>query len=341
MATENKPEGRSSNIKEKLYSHRKLLAVVLIGVVGASVGLGIAWPYMFPNLPGAVPHLRMATTTSVDNSGLLAYLVPDFESRFKCKVDWIPQGSGAALTTGRNGDADLLLVHDKPNELTFVNDGHGYKRACFMWNDFVLVGPTTDPVGVNTTANNNVSAAFELCRLGCTGANRFVTRNDSSGTESKEIAIWLTTPTGTRPTLSGSTWYFATGLGMSATLTYTNTNNGYTLTDRATWWSMTTLTNLKVVCELDPTNILANPYSFILVNSTQHPNVNQALAEKFVAYCLSDYGQARIGAYFKGGHYLFNPSWYVNSTTDPLGSNWADILYWNSTIYSLGMNTLA
>ncbi len=80
MATENKPEGRSSNIKEKLYSHRKLLAVVLIGVVGASVGLGIAWPYMFPNLPGAVPHLRMATTTSVDNSGLLAYLVPDFES---------------------------------------------------------------------------------------------------------------------------------------------------------------------------------------------------------------------------------------------------------------------
>nr|MDO8109722.1 substrate-binding domain-containing protein [Candidatus Sigynarchaeota archaeon] len=320
---------------------RKLLGVIIIGIVAAGIGVTITAAILL----SPVPKLRLSTTTSVNDSHLMDVLIPDFEQRFGVDVLLSPKGSGAAIADGSNGDADLLLVHSRASELAFVADGNGSRRACFMFNDFILVGPTADPAGILSGAPNNITKAFWYCHDNLTDkeVNPFVSRNDSSGTHTKEKDIWKLAPPHKSYTAitTGHPWYLCANTGMGATLTMTNEKNGYTLTDRATWWSMiTSLTNLKSVCENDSSGIMINPYSLILVNSTRHPNVNQPLAEKFVAFCLSDYGLAKVANYTAYGHSLFTVCWNNTSSYSVTQSLTEDIDWWNNKVIELGMNTL-
>jgi tungstate transport system substrate-binding protein len=320
---------------------KKLKAVVVIGIVGAAAAVAITAGIML----SPVPVLRLSTTTSVNDSGLMAILIPDFEARYGCDIRLTAKGTGAAIADGSNGDADLILVHSRAAELAYVAAGNGSRRACFMYNDYILVGPTADPAGV--TGLTNITKAFwylndNLTLYGSASNYPFVSRNDSSGTHTKEKAIWDKAPPAGRPNSATNPWYLCANTGMGATLTMTNEKNGYTLTDRATWYAMeTSLTSLDILCENDPSGDLINPYSFITVNSTKYPDTNVALAEKFVAFCVSSYGLAKIAAYQQNSHQLFTPCW--NNTGTPYAVTYslqADLDFWNAKVVAFGMTAI-
>jgi len=179
-------------------------------------------------VPTSVPQVQkliLATTTSTADSGLLDYLLPDFEAQYNAKVEVIAVGTGQAIKTGEQGDADVLLVHDRPKEDKFVADGYGVNRQDVMYNDFVIVGPEDDPAGIKGMTD----AATALARIAAAGAP-FASRGDESGTHSKEKAIWK--KAGVEP---GGDWYFSLGQGMGETLTFANEKGAYTLTDRGTY----------------------------------------------------------------------------------------------------------
>ncbi|MHA1371825.1 MAG: substrate-binding domain-containing protein [Promethearchaeota archaeon] len=280
----------------------------------------------------------LSTTTSTENSGLLDYLLSDFEPNYSCDVEVVAVGTGAALENGRNGNADLLLVHARDLELEFVRDGYGYHRVTFMYNKFFLVGPKDDPVGISTAAFNNITHAFELCASSCDEATPFISRGDNSGTHFRERMIWNETSFKQAPDGSTDKWYKESGDGMSATLTLANELGGYTLTDSGTWYSLEDqLVNLRIVVENDETGILMNPYSFILINKTLYPHVNQELAELFVAWCLSPHGQAKINNFTINGHQLFMTCWNDNSSLEILKTNPEDRAFWEQKIVELGL----
>nr|MDO8084403.1 substrate-binding domain-containing protein [Candidatus Sigynarchaeum springense] len=322
---------------------KKLTAVLIIGVVGAAVAIGITAGILL----SPVPVLRLSTTTSVNDSGLMDILVPDFEARFGCDVRVSSKGTGAAIADGSNGDADLILVHSYASEMAWIAAGNGSRRACFMYNDFILVGPSTDPAGVSGMAN--ITRAFTYMHDNLTSAHPFVSRNDSSGTHSKEKAIWGKAPphksyTGITNPANGhmwpTGWYLCANGGMGATLTIAWENDGYTLSDRGTWYAYESqMTGYSILSSGDAD--LINPYSFLLVNSTKYPDTNQALAEKFVAFCLSSYGLNKIATYMKNGHQLFNICW--NNTAPQYAvcnSTIADLAWWNAKVKELGMFSL-
>lgn len=319
--------------------NRKLASVIIVGIVAAGMVIGIT----LVTLNQDPPRLRLATTTSTENSGLLDYMLEDFEARYNIEVDVVAVGTGAAIELGKNGDADLILVHARDLELDFVNQGYGYRRAVFMYNDFLLVGPTADPCVIGTGAPNNITAAFDIAAINCDGTNPFYSRGDNSGTNVKELTIWGQTSHGT-PDSGGadSSWYFETGAGMGTTLTIADQNDGYTLTDRGTWYSMEDdLTALSVITENDSSGILLNPYSFILVNKELYPTVKEDLAEKLVSFFLCDYGQAKINNFLVNGNVLFTSCYGYNGSIVELHTGLADQTIWNATIGELGMDTLS
>nr|MDO8116391.1 substrate-binding domain-containing protein [Candidatus Sigynarchaeota archaeon] len=316
---------------------RKLTAIIVIGIIGASIGVTATLAVLlYP-----VPRLKLSTTTSTENSGLLEYLIDDFEARYNVIVDVSAKGTGASINDAKEGNADFILVHARSSELDFVNQGYGYRRACFMYNDFVLVGPTTDPSNVSGTCPTNITRTFEVCASNCTTTNPFVSRGDGSGTHIKEKEIWNQTSAGAPPDPLVDLWYDEVGSGMGTTLSITNEKLGYTIADRGTWISMeATLANLTILVENDPSGLLMNPYSFILVNKTLHPHVNQALAEKFIAFCLSDYGLAKINNFTMNSKQLFFTHWNTNPAQEGLQSDPSDITFWNSKIVEFGMNNI-
>ncbi|MEX2680020.1 MAG: substrate-binding domain-containing protein [Candidatus Sigynarchaeota archaeon] len=311
----------------------KLKAVILIGIIGAGIMAAITAGIML----SPVPVLRLSTTTSVNDSGLMDVIIPDFEKRFGVDVRLSSKGTGAAIADGTNGDADLILVHSYPAEMAWIEAGHGYHRACFMYNSFILVGPSTDPARVHDT---NITRAFVDMYYNCTIAHPFVSRNDSSGTHSKEKAIWDKAPPSGRPNPTENAWYVCANAGMGATLTLAWEKNGYTLSDQGTWYAFeSSLTGFSVLSSGDAD--LINPYSFILVNSTKHPGTNQALAEKFVAFCLSGHVKHKIETFMINGHPLFTCCW--NNTAPQYtvcNSTQADLDWWNAKVKELGMFSL-
>jgi tungstate transport system substrate-binding protein len=323
---------------------KKLKAVVVIGIVGAAAAIAITAGILL----SPIPVLRLSTTTSVNDSGLMNILIPDFEARFKCDIRLTPKGTGAAIADGSNGDADLILVHSRASELAFVAAGNGSRRACFMYNDYIIVGPKTDPAGID--GMTNVTKAFTYLHDNLTNSGNptsgpcWVSRNDSSGTHTKEKSIWALAPphktSGT--TLTSHSWYVCANNGMGATLTVTYQKNGYTLSDRATWYAYeTTISDtMKILVENDPASTLINPYSFILVNATRYPETNVDLAQKFVAFCLSPYGVAKIAAYQQNSHSLFNICWNNTAPYSVCNSLTDDITWWNAKVTEYGMNTL-
>lgn len=252
--------------------------------------------------------LRLATTTSTADSGLLDAILPAFEAKYNARVDVVAVGSGQALELGRQGDADVVLVHSRAGEDQFMADGFGTARYDVMYNDFVIVGPANDPAGVATAT----SAAEAFTRIADTQA-AFVSRGDDSGTHSKEKSIWKAA--GLEPS-PGSGWYRSIGQGMGETLQMAHEALGYTLSDRGTYLSMSsTLSGLKIlfggasVAE-NPDSKLLNPYGVIPVNPEKVPGVNNKMAEAFAAWLISSDTQAKIGEFGADtyGQPLFHPN---------------------------------
>lgn len=243
----------------------------------------------------ATTTLRLATTTSTDNSGLLDWLLPPFEQRENVEIQRLVVGTGQALALGENGDVDLVLVHARAREDAFVAAGHGTLRRDVMWNDFVIVGDARDPAGIRGSKD----AAAALVAIAAAGAT-FVSRGDDSGTHTRERALWE--GGGGRPDWPG---YVEAGQGMSACLNIADEKRAYTLTDRGTLLSHAGKLELEVLVEGDTS--LRNPYGVILVNPARHPHVQTALATRLIDYLTSEEGQRRIGEFRVAGEALFHP----------------------------------
>jgi tungstate transport system substrate-binding protein len=241
------------------------------------------------------PRVKLATTTSTDNSGLLEYLLPEFTADTGYKVDVIAVGTGAALELGEKGDVDVVLVHARPKEDAFVEAGYGVNRKDVMHNDFVILGPKNDPAGI--TSADSAAEAFE--QIADTGAD-FVSRGDNSGTHFKEQQIWK--EAGVSP--SGN-WYKEAGQGMGAVITMANDMQGYTLSDRGTFIAMRNKIDLVVQFDGDP--MLFNPYGIIAVNPDRHPHINYDGAMSLVNWIVSEKAQLLIEDFEKGGDQLFYP----------------------------------
>jgi len=237
--------------------------------------------------------LRMATTTSTDDTGLLDYLMPMFKAETGCDVDVVAVGSGQAFEIGRAGDADILLVHSRKSEDEFVAAGEARERFDVMHNDFIIVGPKGDPAGASAAAT--AAEAFTVIA----NANApFASRGDKSGTNTKELAIWAAAKI--EPTFTG---YNSLGQKMGETLLYSDETSAYTLTDRGTWLAMEDkLPNLIVIfggnsIDENKDKSLLNPYGIMAVNPDKHPGVNYTAAMQLVEWFLLPKTQTLIGEF--------------------------------------------
>lgn len=246
------------------------------------------------NIPAfASEKLRLATTTSTENSGLLEELLPPFEQQCNCQVDVIAVGTGKAIKLGEHGDVDVILVHARNREDRFVANGYGISRRDIMYNDFVLLGPANDPARVA----NKTDIAEAMKRLAAAGET-FVSRGDDSGTHTREKELWKAA--GVSP--AGS-WYLEAGRGMGEVIVMAGERQGYTLSDRGTYLAFKEKTDLMVVAEGDQR--LFNPYGAIMVNPQRHPHVKSELAKKLLDYLVSTQAQTLISAFRRGGEQLF------------------------------------
>ncbi|WP_154115598.1 ABC transporter substrate-binding protein [Vibrio cincinnatiensis] len=239
------------------------------------------------------PRIRLATTTSTYHSGLLDYLLPEFKKDSGYTVDVIATGTGKALKMGENGDVDLVMTHAPEAEALFVEQGHGVLPRKLMYNDFILVGPKTDPAHVATQPN--VQQAFAHIAASQTP---FISRGDDSGTHKKELNIWEKSQIKTD--FSG---YRSVGQGMGPTLNMASEMQAYTLTDRGTWLAYQTKLDLVMLYEGDA--LLFNPYQVILVNPERYPSINYQGAKIFSDWLVTSKGQALINAFQLQGQALF------------------------------------
>jgi tungstate transport system substrate-binding protein len=241
----------------------------------------------------AEERLRMSTTTSTENSGLLSVLLPPFEKKFGCKVDVIAVGTGKALKLGEAGDVDVVFVHARTLEDKFVASGFGVDRRDVMYNDFVVVGPPDDPAGVGKTQN-----APEAFRAISSKGSPFISRGDESGTHQKENEIWASA--GIVPK---GAWYVEAGQGMGEVLTMATQKRGYALADRGTYIAFRKKTDLVVLRQGDKN--LWNPYGVIAVNPKKHAHVKYDRALKFIDFVTGPEGRSIIAGFKLGGEQLF------------------------------------
>ncbi|MHC4941284.1 MAG: ABC transporter substrate-binding protein [Planctomycetota bacterium] len=247
--------------------------------------------------PDPSARVRLATTTSTENSGLLAHLLPPFEKASGIDVQVIAVGTGQALALGRRGDVDVVLVHARSREDKFVAEGHGVDRRDVMWNDFVILGPPDDPAGVKGL--RDAAHAFSKIRA---GRAKFVSRGDDSGTHIRELALWE--KSGGRP--ASRDLYLEAGQGMGKCLIMADEVRGYILADRGTYLAFRGRVELAVLVEGDPA--LRNPYGVILVNPERHVHVEADAARKLLGYLTSPEGQQRIAEFRVKGQVLFHPA---------------------------------
>ncbi|NQU71792.1 MAG: substrate-binding domain-containing protein [Rhodospirillales bacterium] len=252
-------------------------------------------------MPAAAADLfiTLASTTSTENSGLFAYMLPRFKAQTGISVRVVAVGTGAALRLGQRGDADALLVHARNAEMKFVAAGYGVERRDVMFNDFVLIGPSSDPAGLR--GGHDIVAA--LRKIAST-RTIFISRGDDSGTNKAERRHWKSA--GIDPTPNSGKWYLETGAGMGATLNITAAKSGYTLTDRATWLAFGNRGGLAIAVEGDPK--LRNPYGVIMVNPAKHPHVKRKLAMAFINWITSPKGRETIASFRLQGKQVFFPA---------------------------------
>jgi tungstate transport system substrate-binding protein len=258
------------------------------------LALGLIFALALPAFAQNV--IKLSTTTSTENSGLLKYLLPAFEAKTNTKVHVISVGTGKALELAKNGDVDVTLVHARASEDKFVADGHGVNRRDVMYNDFIIVGPSSDPAGIK--GSKDVIAAFKKV---VDSKARFISRGDNSGTDQMEKSYW--NQVGARP--AGKA-YVSAGLGMGEVLTMAAEMQAYTLTDRATYGAYRAKTGLMIVTEGDPK--MFNPYGIISVNPAKYQTINYKGAMQLIEWMTSREGQKMIAAFKVDGQQLFFPS---------------------------------
>ncbi len=243
----------------------------------------------------------VSSTTSTQDSGLFGFILPLFKAKTGIDVKVVSQGTGQALDTGRRGDADVVFVHAKGQEEKFVSEGAGVKRHPVMYNDFILVGPKSDPAGVK---GRDIVAAFKSIK----GKSApFISRGDKSGTHSAELALWKAAGLDVAGADKGS-WYKEIGQGMGAALNTASASNAYVLTDRGTWLSFKNRGGLDIIVEGD--NKLFNQYGVILVNPEKHKHVKKEFGQAFIDWLISAEGQKAINDYKINGQQLF----FANAT---------------------------
>jgi len=267
-------------------------------------------------------RMILATTTSTYDSGLLDYIIPEFEEKYGIFVEILSVGTGQALETGEKGDADVLLVHARSLEDDFVDYGYGIHRVCVMYNDFIIVGPSSDPAGID---GKNVSAAMsKLKSSGEIGLIKFYSRGDNSGTHNKELKLWKKIRF--TPDTSKHDWYLETGAGMGNTLTTTDDNDGYTLIDRGTW--LASKENVDLIELVSGEEVLLNPYGAIIIDPEVNPNVKYDYAKTFIAFLVSKEGQELIGEFRKKGEKLFKPLFGICDEITDCSTTEKEIEYW-------------
>jgi tungstate transport system substrate-binding protein len=272
---------------------RRLLALGLAATLGLIGALGSA-----PSLRAEPASIVVASTTSTEQSGMFKHLLPAFEAKSGIAVKVVALGTGQALDAARRGDADVVLVHDRPAEDKFLAEGFATQRRDVMYNDFVLVGPKADPAGVK---GSDVVAAFAKLA----GAKApFVSRGDRSGTHSAELRTWK--DAGIDLTAVRGDWYRDVGQGMGPALNAASALNAYILADRGTWLAFKNRGELAILVEGDKR--LFNPYGVMLVNPAKHPSVKVKEGQAFIDWLVSPEGQGAIAGYRIGGEQLFFPS---------------------------------
>jgi tungstate transport system substrate-binding protein len=284
---ERKPCCRTKKEENILLTRRILLLGAILAVLGASPTLA------------QDKSIVVASTTSTQDSGLFGHILALFKAKTGIDVKVVSQGTGQALDTGRRGDADVVFVHAKPQEEKFVADGFGVKRFPVMYNNFILVGPKSDPAGAK---GKDIVAGLNAIK---SKAAPFVSRGDKSGTHAAELALWKIAGIDIAGADKGP-WYREIGQGMGAALNTASAANTYALADRGTWLSFKNRGDLAIVVEGD--NRLFNQYGVILVNPAKHAHVKKDLGQAFVDWLTSPEGQKAITAYKVGGEQLFFPN---------------------------------
>jgi len=241
----------------------------------------------------------VASTTSTQDSGLFGHILPLFKAKTGIAVKVIALGTGQALDTGRRGDADVVFVHARPEEEKFLAEGFGVKRYPVMYNDFILIGPKSDPAGLK--GSTDIVAALKTLKDKGIG---FISRGDKSGTHIAEINLWKAA--GIDIAADKGPWYKAIGQGMGAALNTASASNAYVLSDRGTWLSFKNKGDLVIAVEGDKR--LFNQYGVMLVNPQKHPNVKKELGQQFIDWLVSPDGQRSIADYKINGEQLFYPN---------------------------------
>jgi tungstate transport system substrate-binding protein len=250
------------------------------------------------NVQAQEKSIIVSSTTSTEQSGLFGYILPIFKMKSGIDVKVVAVGTGQALDIGRRGDADVVFVHDKPAEEQFVQDGYATKRYEVMYNDFILIGPKSDPAKVG--GGKDIQAAFQ--KIAAAQAP-FVSRGDKSGTHAAELRYWKGAGIAVSPSQS---WYKETGSGMGPALNTASAMNGYILADRGTWLSFKNRGDLTILVQGDPK--LFNQYGVMLVNPAKFSHIKKAEGQAFIDWLVSKNGQDVIASYQIGGEQLFFPN---------------------------------
>ena len=272
-----------------MFDRRTLIAAAVLAATAFAV----------PCAQAQDKSIVVASTTSTQDSGLFEYLLPIFKQKTGITVKVVAQGTGQALDTGRRGDADVVFVHAKSAELKFLAEGQGVKRYPVMYNDFVLIGPKSDPAHLK--GMKDVAKAFQVLK---DKQIPFISRGDRSGTNIAELNLWK--DAGIDINKDKGPWYKAIGQGMGAALNTAGASNAYVLSDRGTWIHFKNKGDLEIVVEGDKR--LFNQYGVMLVNPEKHPNVKKELGQTFIDWLISPEGQKVIANYKIDGQQLFYPN---------------------------------
>lgn len=274
-------------MKDFMHTGRPLVALIALGVIA------------MPGIAQQDKSIVLASTTSTQDSGLFEYLLPIVKQETGITVKVVAQGTGQALDTARRGDADVVLVHARAEELKFVAEGESRKRYPVMYNDFVLIGPRKDPAGIN--GMKDVASALRI--IGNKRAS-FVSRGDRSGTHIAELNLWKDADIDIDQ--AKGSWYKSIGQGMGAALNMAAASDSYVLSDRATWIHFRNKAGLQIAVEGDKR--MFNQYGVMLVNPEKHPAVRKDLGQQFIDYLISPAGQKAIAGYKIDGKQLFYPN---------------------------------
>jgi tungstate transport system substrate-binding protein len=273
-------------VENLMFNRRLIIAIALLALA-------------LPAFAQEDKSIVVASTTSTQDSGLFEYLLLIYKQKTGVTVKVISQGTGQALDTGRRGDADVVFVHAKSAEEKFLAEGQGVKRFPVMYNDFVLVGPKSDPAGIK--GGKDVAKALTAIK---DKQADFISRGDKSGTHIAELALWKAA--GIDIDKDKAAWYKSIGQGMGAALNTAGASNGYVLSDRGTWLNFKNKGELAILVEGDKR--MFNQYGVMLVNPDKHPNVKKALGQQFIDWLVSAEGQKVIGNYKTNGEPLFYPN---------------------------------